>query len=169
MSLRIRQVKPAFWTDSALADWSDELRLFYIGMWMSADDGGWMRWDPVQVGVELFGFLDRRKREAKVDRCRKALEESGRMRIEPCGHAFIPHLVDHQRFSGEQNRVLTFTREHAGKCLGEPQEPPPPPKVVAPRPTPQRPAPAPTPPRADGPRRLAEIIGPLDQIISGKH
>lgn len=163
MSLRIRQVKPAFWTDSALADWSDELRLFYIGMWMSADDAGWMRWDAAQVGVELYGFLDRRKREAKVDRCRKALEEAGRMTFESCGHAFIPHLVDHQRFSGVQNRVLTFFTEHSTKCLGQKPEAPAP-TAVTPRPEPTKPT-----PRADGPRPLAEIIGPLDQIISGKH
>jgi hypothetical protein len=41
--VRIRQVKPAFWADSRLAELPERTRLFYIGLWMIADDAGWLR------------------------------------------------------------------------------------------------------------------------------
>ena len=52
--MRIRQVKPAFWTDARIAALPAPARLFYIGLWMVADDAGWLRWDPSQIANELY-------------------------------------------------------------------------------------------------------------------
>jgi len=162
--MRIRQIKPSFWSDSALADWDDETRLFYIGMWQMADDGGWFRWMPIEVAAMLYPYMDRRKREAKVERCRKALVAAGRLRFsDDCTHVNVPTLIGHQRFSGDTKRVLTFTREHMEKCVGvvAPQIPPPPPPLTA--------SPKASKPdqRIDAPSSIASIIGDKASLLGG--
>lgn len=110
--MRIRQVKPAFWTDATIAELPASVRLFYIGLWMLADDAGWFRWDVPQIANELYGYESRRKRERDVGAFADLLEGSQRFARLDCGHAFIPTLMTHQRISGEGKRVLTFSREH---------------------------------------------------------
>lgn len=114
--MRIRQVKPAFWDDEKLAALPEAIRLFYIGLWMIADDGGWMRWNAVETGRVLYGFDSRGKRERRVVQMFERLVEAGRVVPYPCGHAYIPKLMEHQRLSGQTKQVRTFEREHAG-CL----------------------------------------------------
>lgn len=36
--MRIRQVKPDFFTDAVVSAWPPAARLFYIGLWTVADD-----------------------------------------------------------------------------------------------------------------------------------
>lgn len=114
--MRIRQIKPSFWSDTRLADLPAPVRLTYIGLWMIADDGGWFRWEPAQVANELYGYEPRHEREQAVVEQVGLLVGSGRVVIHDCGHAQVPHLVDHQRV-GDTKRVLTVQREH-GFCRG---------------------------------------------------
>jgi hypothetical protein len=110
--MRIRQVKPEFFKDARLAALSPAVRLFYIGLWMVADDGGWLRADVPELGIELFGYDPRKSRERTVTCHLDALRESGRIVMYPCGHAFIPTFTNHQRLAGETRRVHTVKREH---------------------------------------------------------
>lgn len=110
--MRIRQVKPAFWTDSRVADLPPAARLFYIGLWMVADDAGWLRWDVAQLGAELFSFDARGEREANVSEWGDLLEVAGRIVRHACGHAHIPTLADHQRMAAATKRVTAVEREH---------------------------------------------------------
>ena len=110
--VRIRQVKPAFWTDSTIAGLAPAVRLFYIGLWMVADDAGYLRWDTPQIANELYGYESRKKRERDVDAFIAVLTDDGRVVRYECGHAFIPHLTDHQRLAGETHRVVSVKREH---------------------------------------------------------
>jgi hypothetical protein len=111
--VRIRQVKPGFWTDSTIAELPAPVRLFYIGLWMLADDGGYLRWDVPQIANELYGYESRRRRERDVNAFVAHLETAMRLIRFDCGHAYIPTLVEHQRMGGETKRVLTVTREHS--------------------------------------------------------
>jgi hypothetical protein len=120
--MRIRQVKPAFWTDSTIAGLPPAVRLFYIGLWMLADDAGYLRFDTPQIANELYGYESRKKREREVDAFANSLIEEGRVVLYGCGHAFIPHLTDHQRLSGETHRVVSVKREHEG-CTRSPASP----------------------------------------------
>lgn len=138
--MRIRQVKPSFWVDHKLAPLNDETRLFYIGVWMLADDAGWFRWSVHETAAALYPYLNPKARERKVERALTALsamEGEPKLVLHECGHAHVPKLAEHQRVSNEK-RVLTYEREHltcpprlpAG-TLGEPRIPsvPPPGKV----------------------------------------
>jgi hypothetical protein len=128
--MRIRQVKPSFWGDAVLAAATEQTRLFYIGLWMLADDTGWLRWDPAEVGHELYGYEPRRGRERHVSTMFADLVERGRVELHDCGHAFIPTLRDHQRFASPDKQVRTIEREHAA-CRAQSAETREPPQVPA--------------------------------------
>lgn len=134
--MRIRQVKPAFWTDAKLAALPHDARLFYIGLWMLADDEGWLRWDIAQIGAELYGFEPRGSREKRIDKMAAAIQSMpGEHKLEmyPCGHARVPRLAVHQHLAGTTRRVTAIADEHK-KC--------PPPRLPAtPRDSAEIPAP----------------------------
>lgn len=129
--VRSRQIKPAFFKDALIARLAVPVRLFYIGLWMLADDAGYLRWDPGEAANELYGYEARGRRERRVVAFLGVLEEAGRVVVFGCGHVFIPHLIDHQHLAGLTKRVLTDQRAHA-KCgipplpadaRGSPQKP----------------------------------------------
>ncbi len=110
--MRIRQVKPAFFQDARLSELSDSVRLFYIGLWLLADDAGWFKADVPEIGIALYGYRGRGPRERTVTAGLEALSEAQRIVVKPCGHGFIPTMADHQRLGGETKRVYTIKREH---------------------------------------------------------
>ncbi len=115
--MRIRQVKPAFWTDARIAALPAPARLFYIGLWMEADDAGWLRWDASQIANELYGYESRRRRERDVETYLALLVQSERVIVHPCGHVEIPKMTNHQHLSVTSKQVKTIWREHA-ECSG---------------------------------------------------
>lgn len=114
-------MKPAFWTDSRVANLAAPVRLTYIGLWMVADDAGWFRWDVAQIANELYGYEARSRREKAVARHFEALVEAGRVVRYPCDHAQIPTMAGHQHLAGTTRRVTTVEAEHT-KCPATPRE-----------------------------------------------
>lgn len=125
--MRIRQVKPAFWSDAKLASLPEGTRLFYIGLWMVADDAGWLRWDPAEVARDLYGYQERRSREKRVASMFEQLRAAGRVVLHECGHVEVPKLSDHQHLAGSTKQVRTTFNEHLRGCVSpsraDPQEP----------------------------------------------
>lgn len=113
--MRIRQIKPSFWTDPHISDLAEPTRLFYIGCWMLADDAGWLRWDTREVGNELYGYETVRRRESKVERMLAELVAAGRVRQYDCGHVEVPTLTAHQHVG--PRRTDTAYREHQKQCF----------------------------------------------------
>lgn len=111
--MRIRQVKPEFWSDAKLFRLPAWQRLFYIGLWMEADDGGWLRWDAEQIAMDLMRDVPIDEAVGRVKDAGETLAGLGRLRILRCGHAEVPNLGKHQRLSGETRRVYTIREEHA--------------------------------------------------------
>src|ERR1035437_7805501 len=101
--MRIRQVKPEFFADSEMAALPYAVRLFYIGLWCVADDGGWIEWKPERIAHDLYGYEARAIRERHVADWSTALVVSGHVVIHDCGCAVIPTLPKHQRVTGKQN------------------------------------------------------------------
>ncbi len=101
--MRIRQVRPEFWTDETLAALPDPVRLFYIGLWNVADDAGWMEWRVPRIGAVLYPYRNAASRERSIASWSKALEAAGRLIIHDCGCAEIPTLSRHQRVTGRQS------------------------------------------------------------------
>lgn len=112
--MRIRQVRPEFFTDSTMAALSPAIRLTYIGLWVVADDAGWFRCDVPQIGAVLYPFESTKRRERELTTALMALEGAGRLERHECGCARIPTLPRHQRISGKQS---FSAREAHGKHL----------------------------------------------------
>src|SRR5512139_1366323 len=113
--MRIRQIKPSWWLDKELRrHLSAEAREFYIGLWMLADDAGWLDWDITRIAAELYpygvnggGLFDGdpiESREGAVHDYATALAAlqpgDPHLVIHACGHACVPKIVAHQRFGG---------------------------------------------------------------------
>lgn len=99
--MRIRQVKPAFWTDDKVAKLSYPARLYWIGLWNIADDAGWMAWQRERIGAELFPYESPNRRLRNLDRWTAELTAQGLLVIDDCC-AVVPHMPDHQRITGKQ-------------------------------------------------------------------
>lgn len=111
--MRIRSVKPEFWEDAGVASLPIGARLFFIGLWNLADDGGYLRWSVFEVAAALYRYETRSRRERSVAESMVQLEAGGLAAILPCGkHALVPNLPKHQRLAGEAKQVHTFEREH---------------------------------------------------------
>lgn len=119
--MRIRQIKPEFFRDREMAGLTADQREFYIALWMEADDSGFLRWDVAQIAADAYPFRGLAKRERQVSEWGDLFDQLGKLRRYECGHAFLPNLTAHQRFSGSTKQVHTFKNEHATKC--PPQEP----------------------------------------------
>lgn len=91
-------------------------RLFYIGLWMTADDAGWFRWNPVEVAADLYRYETRTRRERRSSEMFARLTDAGRVVLHPCGHAEIPTMTVHQRLSGPTKQVQTSLNEHLRSC-----------------------------------------------------
>jgi hypothetical protein len=100
--MRIRQVKPSFWTDATIARASYQARLFYIGLWNVADDAGYIEWQPLEIGALLFPYESPKMRERHISSWTEELTASGRLIVKECGCAVIPTLPSHQRIAGKQ-------------------------------------------------------------------
>ena len=114
--MRIRQVKPAFWTDGKTGRLPAATRLFYIGTWMLADDAGWFEWSPSEIGAELYPFEGAASRERRIATMGEELDRIGCIVVYTCGHAEVPHLVEHQHLAGETRRVYTAHKRHLNEC-----------------------------------------------------
>ncbi len=110
--MRIRSVKPDFWRDRLMADLPAEVRMFYIGLWMEADDAGWLRWNLDEIAADLYPYRRVLARERSVNEWAGRLVAIGRVQVHPCGHAFIPKLTSHQLSQGGSKSKFVLS-QHA--------------------------------------------------------
>ena len=89
-------IRPAYWTDADLQTrLTAEVREFYIGLWMEADDEGYIDWDLVRIGAELYPYRGPAWRRARLVRWAESL--APHLVVLDCGrHAVIPSLPKHQ-------------------------------------------------------------------------
>jgi hypothetical protein len=121
--MRIRQVKPAFWTDPTIARASYPARLFYIGLWCVADDAGFLDWDIPQMGALLFPHESPKRREQHMDRWSVELVDLGRLELLECGCGVIPTLAQHQRITGKQSFAARDLHRDKHRPLTDKHEP----------------------------------------------
>lgn len=90
-------IRPAYWTDADLhIRLSATVREFYIGLWMLADDAGYVAWDVTRVGAELYPFRPQTWRTRQLP---KMLAQLGprHARLLDCGqHVVVPNLAKFQ-------------------------------------------------------------------------
>jgi hypothetical protein len=121
--MRIRQVRPEFFSDGRVSKLPVDVRLTYIGLWCVADDAGWLQWSVPDLGAQLYPYESVRVRERRLEAAGVALEDVGRLVMYPCGCAQIPTLPVHQKIGG--NKSFTFRDRHdAHKSIRSRTSPP---------------------------------------------
>ena len=94
--MRVRLIRPAYWTDADLhTRLSAEAREFYIGLWMLADDAGFVVWDIDRMGAELYPFEALAWRREHIPMWLDALDSHDHL-LECGKHVLIPTLPRHQ-------------------------------------------------------------------------
>ena len=107
--MRIRQVKPAFWTDPETGRWPSDAQTLYIRLWAIADDVGWLEWDPDLIGALTYPYQAAARRVRHIERYAAILIETGRLVLHDCGCGFLPKLEAHQRVAGKKT-IHAFQR-----------------------------------------------------------
>jgi hypothetical protein len=121
--MRIRNIRPAFFTDHFTGTMPADVALTYVGLWCVADDAGWLRWDVEQLGVEVWPWRPVRARERLLEHVGEVLTAAGKLVIYPCGCASLPTFPDHQRVGGQpsygtrKEHLLHTTTEEARENL----------------------------------------------------
>jgi hypothetical protein len=110
--VRVRLIRPAYWTDADLQTrLTAEVREFYIGLWMEADDEGYIDWDLTRIGAELYPYRGPAWRR-RLERWTVLL--GSHLVVLPCGrHAVIPSLPKHQN---PPRPTAQYRRQH-DRCL----------------------------------------------------
>lgn len=112
--MRIRQIKPAFWTDKVIAAMPPRTRLTYIALWQMADDAGWIAWEVEQAGAEILPYETPKMRERWLTQDLERLIDAGRVVRHECGHLEIPTLRKHQH--PPARLTLSVLNAHQREC-----------------------------------------------------
>jgi hypothetical protein len=108
--VRIRQIRPEFFTDPVTGRLPAPVQVAYIGLWCVADDAGWLDWDVPQIGALLYPYKSVHAREALIVKAGASLVAVGRLSVLDCGCARIPTLAAHQKIGG--NKSFTGREKH---------------------------------------------------------
>lgn len=108
--MRIRQIRPEFFTDPVTGHLAPSVQVTYIGLWCVADDAGWLDWDVPQIGALLYPYKSVHARESLILKAGAELVAVGRLSVMDCGCALIPTLAHHQKIGG--NKSFTGRDKH---------------------------------------------------------
>lgn len=117
LTMRGRYLMREYWTDSDLfLRLSAEEREVYMGLWMLADDGGWMPRDVPAIAKALGGFEDREPRETRTKLTLERLRDLGKVLSYRCclyipavakyprpGKKSYEHRIEHERHKSQSN------------------------------------------------------------------
>ena len=104
LTMRGRYLMREYWSDSELfLKLTADEREFYQGLWMLADDDGWLPRDVSGIGAAIFQYLDRKPREALVVERLTRLQRLGKVRSLRCC-LFLPTVPNYPR-SGNKSHV----------------------------------------------------------------
>jgi hypothetical protein len=137
LTLRGRYLMREYWTDSDLfLRLTAAERELYIGLWMLADDAGWLPRDIEGIGAAVMQYEDRAPRSARVRAGLDRLRDLGKIRSERCclylpavmkypraGNKSTEHLVEHQRHSAKVNGVQRYSDPSPVPSLPNPSLP----------------------------------------------
>jgi hypothetical protein len=94
--LRIRSVKPEFFTDRISGRWPLDTMAFYVALWCLADDDGRFEWEPEAIRGRLFPF----KPDLDVAAYLNQLESAGKVQrytVDGLSYGLIPSFTKHQK------------------------------------------------------------------------
>jgi hypothetical protein len=98
LTMRGRYLMREYWSDTDLfTRLSADTRELYMGLWMLADDSGWMPRDVVGRGAALYRFEAPEAREATVRAGLARLRGLGKLTSLRCGCIFVPSVAKYPR------------------------------------------------------------------------
>lgn len=97
LTMRGRYLMREYWSDSDLfLRLTADERETYIGLWMLADDDGWLPRDVPAIAASLYRYLDRGPREEKVRLAVEKLRRLGKIESNKCC-LFLPAVSRYPR------------------------------------------------------------------------
>ena len=124
LMMRGRYLMREYWSDSDLfLRLTASERETYVGLWMLADDAGWLPRDIPAIAAALYRYLDRAEREVQVSATLVRLRELGKVESLRCclhlpaverypraGRKSEEHKSEHQRHSKRSNHIQRETK-----------------------------------------------------------
>jgi hypothetical protein len=116
LTMRGRYLMREYWSDSDLFLRLDaEQREIYIGLWMLADDTGWLPRDIPAISAALMHYEDRAPREERTKRALERLRELGKVESHRC----CLHLPAVERYPRAGKKSTEHMAEHKGHKSGQ--------------------------------------------------
>lgn len=124
LTMRGRYLMREYWSDSDLfLRLTAQERELYVGLWMLADDDGWLPRDVPAIAAALFRYEDRKPREDRVRAGLSRLRDLGKVESTTCRCLYLPavarypragkksadHRIEHQRHSSPTKPIQTDT------------------------------------------------------------
>jgi hypothetical protein len=124
LTMRGRYLMREYWSDSDLfLRLSAEERELYVGLWMLADDCGYLPRDVPAIAAALFRYEDRAPRETRVRAGLDRLRTLGKLHSYPCRCLFLgavarypragkkatDHRDEHMRHSKPTDDIQTYS------------------------------------------------------------
>lgn len=123
VTMRGRYIMREYWTDSDLFLRLDAReRELYIGLWMLADDHGWMPRDVPAIAAAIYHYEDRAFREGFVRKGLDRLRDLGKLESFRCcihlpaverypraGRKSDEHLLEHQKHSNGSKGIKSHS------------------------------------------------------------
>ena len=118
--MRIRTIKPGFWSNEILAQVSPLGRLLYIGLWQLADREGRLEDRPTRIQHEVLGY----EKNCNIEALLGELLKGGfiwRCQVEGVAMIYIPSFLSHQRPNAHEPKSLLASHDvaHACTCMHE--------------------------------------------------
>lgn len=102
--MRMRTVKPAFFTDRITGRWPAEWLMVYVALWVLADDEGRFEWEEASIQGQLFPY----KPDLDLGGILRSLQATGRVaryEVDGVHYGLLPTFKRHQK----PNRPLPST------------------------------------------------------------
>lgn len=171
LTMRGRYLMREYWSDSALfTRLTSDVRELYQGLWMLADDEGWMPRDVPGIGAALYRFEDRKPREDLVRAGLDRLKALGKVESYRCGCLYLPAVARYPRAGKKSAEHHELHRSHSNGFDATSRKRQPHSNGFEPIQTDLNPSPVPSLPdpsrRSAGARDgLKERLGSYDEII----
>lgn len=114
LTMRGRYLMREYWSDSDLFLRLDAgQRELYIGLWMLADDSGWLPRDVPAIAASLFRYEDRAPRERDVRAGLDRLRDLGKVESLRCGCLHLPAVARYPRAGKKTNEHALNHQTHS--------------------------------------------------------